>query len=438
MGAPADKSLALQLDRPAASTADDGAFAPMPKPKVSASSAKTARVPTRDELTHTPQPLDFGDAHNAELMESCTTALDSLFHALDHNLETTLTHLSEPPPKRDEDRGFVIELLELVVGVAATYMFGGLAGKLVAVAGGGAPSRTAQNAVSAGSKQGGVKLGAAFTSMRTKHERAVDEVPRGQLHDLGAATWLEEFSARQRDSLIDLNGRAKTVLILLRPRLTAADTDAMRRLAADLASEDYKSALSAEFQTAVVVGWLNFCSSLTLGEKKDPTQPDIPGANEVGGHRRTSSPYFGWASEIAGSVGITIDVTDPRKLVFASANVDAGPGAARMLSNTHLSLAELPVYRSIRLRDGDSKLSTTTAFHITPDGNLEVNLDDPLLAAIGGSPVADQAIGADLVPLGDESTERRAIRQFNGAYANEGAKIVTRFLTTIQARRLNP
>lgn len=147
--------------------------------------------------------------------------------------------------------------------------------------------------------------------------------------------------------------------------------------------------LSAWFKHKVTMAWMNLCSRVSLG----------PG-------------LVAWNAGHGGMIDITVDVsfdTEGARLQVIAAKNEAGPGAAAVLRDarddhgTPYMLATLPVYRRVWLKTGDSRLDITPAFVITPEGEIEANLDDDTLAAIAAGregaavPKADATIGAKLI-----------------------------------------
>jgi hypothetical protein len=101
-----------------------------------------------------------------------------------------------------------------------------------------------------------------------------------------------------------------------------------------------------------------------------------------------------WTSS-AGFIEITFTTPDIvngiHGLALQSAQIPSSYGAMLKLKETNnvdpagqlYNLATLPVYRRIWLQTGSSKFSVTPAFVITPDGNVEADVGNPVLAAIG-------------------------------------------------------
>ena len=74
------------------------------------------------------------------------------------------------------------------------------------------------------------------------------------------------------------------------------DRDELQKLADELRSSEDGKAFGAAFMESVVLGWMNFCASLSLGEKQ-PGEPDMRGANVSGGvgdsHLMPDNPWIG-------------------------------------------------------------------------------------------------------------------------------------------------
>ena len=147
--------------------------------------------------------------------------------------------------------------------------------------------------------------------------------------------------------------------------------------------------LSDWFKDQVAMAWMNLCTRVSRG----------PGL------------VVGSAGH-GGMIDITVEVSfgaHGAQLQLVSAKNEAGPGAAAALRGardehgTPYTLATLPVYRRVWLKTSDSRLDVTPAFVLAPTGELEAQLDDDALAAIGAGregadvPNADATIGAKLI-----------------------------------------
>ena len=205
-----------------------------------------------------------------------------------------------------------------------------------------------------------------------------------------------EFIARQKSKLLEKKNDIKTTLRLIRSSaagkarrdLVELD-DALRTL---IGSAD----LRGWFRQKVVMEWMNFIARISLGPRAKDQGTDMPGANKIDGIAAAGPKARQQWTGADGFVEIrftTPDVINGLKGVeLQRATIPSSYGAMQTLRESGdstdanggaFTLATLPVYRRIWLQTGSSMLSEAPAFVITPDGNIECDVSNPVLAAIG-------------------------------------------------------
>ena len=122
-------------------------------------------------------------------------------------------------------------------------------------------------------------------------------------------------------------------------------------------------------------------------------------------------------------------------LSIDSATATDRPGVAKVLNQLSRQddaqgidyrLASMPAFRRIWLKAGESKLDLSPAFAITPDGALELNYDDPVLAALGGAGALGGATPYDSYDGRDP--KERASRSIRSTHAMIGVQKVMMLL----------
>src|SRR5262249_22007360 len=160
-------------------------------------------------------------------------------------------------------RPFALALLEELIGALAAYAIGGLA-SLVFHAAGGKPGGGARAAparsLSAGAEAGAE--GAAAGAGGPAHPAAAAAAP-------GVRRRAQEY-------------RAERQLLAAIAAMREADPGAPRALAEALARQAGTASLRAEYMHRVCTGWLQLCSAISLGPRRDG-ESAMPDANRVGG-----------------------------------------------------------------------------------------------------------------------------------------------------------
>lgn len=413
--------------------------APAPRPAV----AIDDRAPTPAEILDPVRPsFDGADTH--DVVDAVTGLVTDIY---DHMLIPTLEELKpdlaevEPPHERD---GWVVALIALaaeavasatlgkVGGLAAAKLFGATSeGGEQSIAG----ELTADATKDAG-KSAGLKVGAAT-------ERKLGGDSDGRSHGFSGKL-VDEFASIQRGHLLAKKSDAVDRLRLLRARAARVNGASMAALDANLKALLENGDLCEWFRQAVTLEWINLVARLSLGRRPQGQATNLPGANASGGwHDAGARGTVQWRAEHDGFVDITVAVGAGGKLSFESAHLANRPGAAEILrglagestaTGEDMSLGTVPAFRRIWLKLGDTKLDVNPAFVITPDGALEVNFDDPVLARIGGAGELESATAYDRYD-GRDPVERTR-RAARATYAMAGAEKIVTLLKPVHMEQL--
>lgn len=238
----------------------------------------------------------------------------------------------------------------------------------------------------AGEKAGGAlkdKMLERPTTAPTAEEDAPPAVTTGNL--------LDEFIVRERHMLLARQSDIVARLMLMHEHAAGpAKADALE-LGNRLRDLIGAAELTAWFRNKVTMEWLNFVARVSLGPRAEGQTTDLVGANKIDGIGAGGvGARQQWVAS-DGMVEVYLDVADTvhgtNGLAFRRAAIPSSFGAADILGRIQgtgtYSLATLPVYRRVWLKTGDSKLSETPAFVITPDGAIETDVGNPVLAVIG-------------------------------------------------------
>ena len=376
---------------------------PAPEPKGPSRGKKVAtdHAPSVGDVLAPQQPA-MEDASQDDLVDSSKELVDQLY---DDRLMDALGRLKKqlsslPPPA---ETPIALQIIGAIVGGIATATVGML-GKL---------------AVDALKDQLGSASGPVLDGIKSIGKEGGALVDRGTIGVLGddsmpaipGGSLLDEFFERERLQLLVRKDDIKNVLRLIRRSAARNMPHELATLHDKLREVIGAPALTTWFEHKTTMEWMNFCARLSLGPRTAGQTTDMPGANQLGG-RRAAGPRgaTAWIAGPDGSIDITLDVSlgsegDTPEVQFLEARTGAGPGAATVLRSASnerdehgapYTLATLPVYRCVWLKTSDSRLDTTLAFVITPEGAIEANLDNATLASFG-------ARLADGVPSADHS-----------------------------------
>jgi len=214
------------------------------------------------------------------------------------------------------------------------------------------------------------------------------------------ATLLDEFIWRQTLALNEMKHGATTTLALLHPRAAGSPSADFVELDGRLRTMIGSPELSAWFRHKVAMEWMNFVARILLGSRAEGQFTDMVGGNTIGGISDGGARAQNQWNGSDGMIEIWLTMPDRvdglRGVAFARASVPSSYGAAQILKaaaavdeqGQPYSMATLPVYRRVRLKTGASIASESPAFVITPEGRIESDVSNPVLAAIGaGHPV---------------------------------------------------
>ncbi len=388
-------------------------------------------VPTAGDLRPGAGPPDLSHASSETLVHVIENHIQQVYAGYGRALASAVSALEEPP-HTEEQLPFALKALALLAEGVAGMVLGrvgtALVGKLKDSFGdkvGDAAKDVFRNYGREGSK--GIH-DAVLGSAALPDLRAVDGSKPDAVNPAGSL--VQEYEARQTNALGDSESNAKDRLLLLQEVIARVPPAALLEL---------ENALTASgdeqrwFQHQVVVGWLNFCSALSLGPRDRSAKAAMRGANGVHAYDNSDPEAMSvWRERHHGFVEVVIKVPDVidgvRGLALESVHVDHdGPGAARVLRRTANSFGKLPVYRRITFSTGPTKLESSIAFVITPDGELELDGGNAVLAAIGRErPSANEHIYM-IESHGDDAhpTAGAAVRADD---ARRGAKLVKSWL----------
>jgi hypothetical protein len=414
---------------------------PLPKPQTLGPGAKvdTDHAPTVQSILEPNRPaLDGLDT--AGLLESLSHLVTAIFEqVLIPELLALKPQLAEVtmPPADD----LAAKLLGYAVSAVATATLtelGGLAAaKLGTVFERGDKSLNAAAGVMA--KDGGKAVGGA-TQDRMSQKPASGGEPEVRLSQPGAPL-ADQFVDMQRLKLIEHEADATEMLRIIRasaarqrPAELAALDSSLKQLVGD-------GSLSCWFRYKVTMEWLNFIARLSLGRRPEGQVTNMPGANAIGGIAEAGTTgIVQWHKSHEGFIEITVDAESSAALTVIDTVVSGRPGAAGVLKSIKqendaagnpYSLATIPVFRRIWLKTGDARFDTTPAFVITPEGALEINLDDPKLATLGGAHVPELAGPYEGLERARRDPNVASERANRATFASAGA---ARVMTVLQSK----
>jgi hypothetical protein len=446
---------ALSLEGPKSASEQSAAHVDETNPAPAPKAIEPASVPTMNDLSPGQQPAPLAHADNGVLIGAIKERVEAIYAGYERAQENTFQLLAEPPAPRDE--GFALQALSLLVEGLATITLGrlgavvvdGLKSKL-----GSGTADAARTALNTLSKEGGKWAASEFRSAAVGHARQTSKADPAQApaHP-GAKTLLETFKTQQANSLRAALGEAKIRLLSVQAAVERVNRDDLSKLASALLAFESDDSNFGWFSYQVTTGWMNFCASTSLGPQNAETS--MPDANRVGGI--TPDARVTWAGAHDGFVDISVTVPDEihgtTGLTLESVFVEAsGPGAARVLRDMNVPLMSVPVFRRISLGNAESKVFSATALVITPEGVLEVDDGNEVLASIGKGQSAsfDQAwLGRESAELGeltakktktDGETRRIAElwvrRSMRAADAQNGARLLASWLARYSTREV--
>jgi hypothetical protein len=409
-----------------------------PAPKASKAPVPAKGVPTVEDLIAPSGAVDTQGLGTEAIYGMVGNYVRAIYGQLGKRLDEALTSLKDPPPP--PDHSLALRMLGMLAENLASAVLGKIGeGVLVALKAGqfSEPTLNVMN--------DRLKSLASFGAGSAKE--LVTSVPgnpgTSPRHARGAAnpsatTLLAEFGTRASNKLENNKALASNRLIAAMENVHHTQPAEVQPLLDAVGAYAEDGMLGAWFQGQIAMGWMNFCASLSIGER-EAGQTVMPDANKIGGSRSVD-----WRRGHAGFVEINIDFSDEvngmQGVTLGTIRIASdGPGAARILrasvdqskdaanaapqatptaadkiaatfasayapepKSDGIPLDTLPVYRRLWL--GRNNLDRTPDVVFTPDHKLVVNGNSSLLAA-----VATGARGSFLAILGqgrEEETEQ--------------------------------
>jgi hypothetical protein len=430
---------------------------PLPKPKAPRSGVKvdTDHTPTVDGILDPQRPAMDG-MDSVVIIDSVTHIVEAIYNdVLLRTLDELEPQLAEvPKPPGDSD--FIAKLLgftvELVATATLTELGGLAAAKLFADApevaqAAGATAAAAEtstpeavdHAVTSASKAGG-KVAGDWVQGQGDSAAGGPEITLPPGMPLAG-----QFVEMQRARLVVKREDAVDMLRVIKASAAKQKPAALATLDGSLKQLIFDGTLGAWFRNKVTMEWLNFVARISLGPRPEGQVTNMRGANTIGGIGEAGTQgIVQWQGGHDGFIEITVDAESKDALSVSKTVVSGRPGAAEVLksrsskkdeSGDQYTLATMPVFRRIWLKTGDSRLETTPAFVITPEGALEVNYDDPKLAVIGGA--AAPKIGeGPYQPLDASDPRGWADRARRATHAMAGAQRIVALLSSKTSENL--
>jgi hypothetical protein len=407
-----------RIDEDAVEAAMKPVSSPVPKARKASHPVHVdpRRVPTVEDVLDPVQP-DLEQADGGTAIEAITGLVDDLYSkVLEPKQQEVRAELAKKPPPPSSS--LASKLVEMAVEAVVSSLFGRLGNLAIGAVRAGGEHGHHEGGGEEGSEsvkelgKGAGKAAGEAAGERARPEQEGPERPELEVHVTASHDMLDEYFERIPLQLVVKRADAIGVLRQLRASALANPHElaALDRKLHDLIKN---TAFVDWYMHELTMGWMNFTARLSLGGRKPGQHTDMLGANELGGVREGGEKAtVAWRGSHDGFVDVRLRVSKQGTPEFASAMVAGGPGASKLLKNagndrdhdgSHLTLANLPVYRRIWLTDGDSALDINPAFVITPEGAIEANLDDPLLARLGGG-------GADAMHDFTEAFDERAHR----------------------------
>jgi hypothetical protein len=366
--------------------------APEPKPAV----AIDDRTPTTGEILEPVRPSLQG-ADTYDVVDSVADVVKDLYiNVLLPALEKLKPQLVEvTPPEKDD--GWVLKLISMAAEAVASAVLGKVGGMAASelfgaaeAAGEAAEASVVQEIATDASKEGGKAAGKQIGGAIEEHFGPGEG--EKQSNAFGGPL-VDEFLERQRDYLVVKKEDAIDRLRLLKARAAQVSGASMATLDEKLKDMLLGGDIRQWFRQKVTLEWINLVARLSLGRPPPGQATNMPGANASGGwHDAGVRSTVQWRGEHDGFIDITVAVDASGAASFVDAQLRNRPGAAGILRSMGESksaddptLATVPAFRRIWVKSGDTKLDVNPAFVITPEGALEVNYDDPILAQLGGA-----------------------------------------------------
>jgi hypothetical protein len=350
---------------------------------------------------------------------------------------------ADVPPVTDGIGAALGKLVEIVTAFALSGLGRAAAGFLEKKLAGDDGSGPSFDSLGDAGKEIGKKAGPALGSVfeHTATSSTGNDPSSGNMVRPGASL-VEEFGTREWLKLQDRVSKSYIAMEAVRARLSHVDPTRLARFAEELASVLREGPFYTQFYTRVILEWLNFRTRLALDHAPSDAGPLFAGANTTAGLHPTTDAAHSWRySDPQGLMKIYVDVPDQiyglAGLTLDSVTVNAGPGPTRTLRDMRTPLSQVPIYRQVWFRSVSNPITTTEpAFVMTPEGQHEIDLGNPVLAAIGSMrPVAFEE-AADSRSMAAPAVVPTVADTFRASQAKAGAAVVAKWLTLYTTERL--
>jgi hypothetical protein len=372
-------------------------------------------------------------------------ALEGIFDLYKMTQTAVFSALAEPPPPPDEE--FALKILgvlaEGVAGLVLGRLGSAVVGSLTAKVGSHVAD-AAKDVIKTYTKEAGTAI-----SNGVQHQGALghvrqDPVGKSIAANPAAKTLLDQFKYMQESALVTAFTTAKVRLLLVQDAIARVDRNEIQSLAAALLEYSNTPANFSAFEAGIATGWMNFCASSSLGPKAASSPTMMPGANQPGGVAGAGvEATTVWRDAHDGFLDIDIEVPDSlygyAGFKLATMNPTGGPGLGRMLHKLKTPVMALPVYRRIWLTNKATKLYSDPTIVITPEGSVEVDVSNGILAAIGeGSPRDYEDAWQRGESTQGNAAERWIQRGWHELRAHKGADLVVTWLAQFSTDRVKP
>lgn len=263
-------------------------------------------------------------------------------------------------------------------------------------AAGSPPPNPKEKAVESAGEKVGEKAGGLLNEKML--ERPTTEASAGEEGPaVTTGNLLDEFIVRERHMLLGKKGDIMARLMIMHEHASGKATADTVKLGEQLGSLIRDPKLTAWFRNKVTMEWLNFMTRVSLGPRREGQTTDLLGANVIGGVADGGVEAQRQWRGADGMIEIMLDVPETVRgttgVKLHRASIPSSHGATLILQRLTgagpdghaYNMATIPVYRRIWLKTGESKLDESPAFVITPDGQVEADVGNTVLAAIGST-----------------------------------------------------
>lgn len=393
-------------DRTSAPKNHDGASFEGKRPAAPKPRRGPDEIPDLEDVLAPDERHDLSASSSRTVTYGLEKYTEALFVSLDSTLSDVCTRLAEPPAPRDPS--FAAKVLGTLAGTLMEVVLGRISGLVTDALkeNGSRPAELGAATAKPRSDNRGSAMpkltegGAAVVSdqlsslsgfvVKKATEAASGPPPGGGFAfrphkspamSLASKNLIEAFTQHTKRELTATAARALVELYDAADRAGPAARARLASLAEAINAASTDSTIFLAFEETLVTGWLNFCSSATLGPREgDETM--MPGANVIGGTTSTE-----WRRDIDGAIDIHVQVPPHVRgmqgfQIGAISLASSSPAAAEMFQKMSppRSLMSVPVVRRVWL--GSHRLDASPDLFITPEHALEVNASSSLLAAL--------------------------------------------------------